>query len=76
MYTSHLATLQQVEAGVGQLAGQVVRGVWAALAPELLYFTNDDDERYSIQVSADATPYRSVLNEQILTRLTLIFFFL
>ena len=24
-------------------------GLWASLALELLYFTNDDDERYSIQ---------------------------
>lgn len=29
---------------------QAVRGQWAALAWELLYLTNDDDERYSIQV--------------------------
>ena len=27
----------------------IVVGLWASLALELLYLTNDDDERYSIQ---------------------------
>ena len=29
--------------------GQAVKGQWANLAFELLYLTNDDEERYSIQ---------------------------
>ena len=29
---------------------EVVRSLWASLALELLYLTNDDEERYSIQV--------------------------
>ena len=36
-------------APVGRLNGECVRGQWASLALELLYFTNDDEERYSIQ---------------------------
>ena len=28
-----------------------MRGLWASLSFELLYLTNDDDERYSIQVN-------------------------
>ena len=27
----------------------IIVGLWASLALELLYLTNDDDERYSIQ---------------------------
>ncbi|KAJ4456405.1 putative SDR family oxidoreductase [Paratrimastix pyriformis] len=34
---------------VGTLNPECVRGLWASLGLELLYFTNDDDERYSIQ---------------------------
>lgn len=34
---------------VGRLNPEVVRGQWANLSLELLYFTNDDEERYSIQ---------------------------
>ena len=34
---------------VGSLNSQVVRSLWASLNWELLYLTNDDDERYSIQ---------------------------
>lgn len=36
-------------APVGKLNSEAVRGQWASLALELLYFTNDDEERYSIQ---------------------------
>ena len=36
-------------AKVGRLNGEAARGLWAALSMELYYFTNDDDERYSIQ---------------------------
>ncbi|KNC97424.1 uncharacterized protein SPPG_07346 [Spizellomyces punctatus DAOM BR117] len=34
---------------VGEVNGEAVRGIWANLVFELLYLTNDDDERYSIQ---------------------------
>jgi hypothetical protein len=35
---------------VGRLNRELVRSLWASLSLELLYLTNDDDERYSIQV--------------------------
>ncbi|KAL2914419.1 Pecanex-like protein 4 [Polyrhizophydium stewartii] len=34
---------------LGIVNGEAVRGIWANLVFELLYLTNDDDERYSIQ---------------------------
>ena len=37
---------------MGSLSSELIRGVWASLALELLYVTNDDEERYSIQVRA------------------------
>ena len=49
-YTSHLLTLADQTVSVGSLSAELVRGVWASLALELLYVTNDDEERYSIQV--------------------------
>ena len=36
-------------ANIGRLNPEVVRSLWASLNLELLYFTNDDEERYSIQ---------------------------
>lgn len=48
-YTSRVLTLQDVMMQVGRLNPEVVRGQWANLSLELLYFTNDDEERYSIQ---------------------------
>lgn len=48
-YSSRTLTLQPVIAGIGRLNAEVVRGQWANLALELLYMTNDDEERYSIQ---------------------------
>ena len=48
-YTSRVLTLQDVMMQVGHLNPEVVRGQWANLSLELLYFTNDDEERYSIQ---------------------------
>ncbi|CAL4089891.1 unnamed protein product, partial [Meganyctiphanes norvegica] len=49
VHTSHLLTMGRAEVCVGRLAGETVRAIWASLATELLYLTNDDDERYSIQ---------------------------
>ncbi|XP_060062887.1 pecanex-like protein 4 [Ylistrum balloti] len=48
-YTSRVLSLQEVAAHIGRLNTEVVRGQWANLSLELLYFTNDDEERYSIQ---------------------------
>eukprot|EP01105_Mastigella_eilhardi_P007797 TRINITY_DN1949_c0_g1_i2.p1 TRINITY_DN1949_c0_g1~~TRINITY_DN1949_c0_g1_i2.p1 ORF type:complete len:724 (-),score=161.24 TRINITY_DN1949_c0_g1_i2:58-2229(-) len=42
-------TLTDARVHVGKLNSEAVRATWALLALELLYFTNDDDERYSIQ---------------------------
>lgn len=48
-YTSRVLTRQAIQTPIGHLNGEAVRGQWASLALELLYFTNDDEERYSIQ---------------------------
>ncbi|CAK8989375.1 Pecanex-like protein 4 (Pecanex homolog protein 4), partial [Durusdinium trenchii] len=44
----HLS-LQLAEVSLCSVRSKAVHGLWAALAMELYYFTNDDDERYSIQ---------------------------
>eukprot|EP00753_Platysulcus_tardus_P018177 PLAT6760.2.p1 GENE.PLAT6760.2~~PLAT6760.2.p1 ORF type:complete len:1178 (+),score=446.54 PLAT6760.2:49-3582(+) len=44
-----LLSLREQTATVGSLDGTVLRSIWSGLATELLYFTNDDEERYSIQ---------------------------
>jgi len=49
-------------APVGRLNGECVRGQRASLALELLYFTNDDEERYSIQ--AHPTLLRNSVSRQ------------
>ncbi|XP_050808482.1 pecanex-like protein 4 isoform X1 [Gopherus flavomarginatus] len=49
VYTSRVLTLQELLVQVGKLNDEAVRGQWANLSWELLYATNDDDERYSIQ---------------------------
>ena len=49
LYRSHLLTLSECDVGLGRLNPEVVKGLWASLNLELLYLTNDDDERYSIQ---------------------------
>ncbi|XP_062974253.1 pecanex-like protein 4 isoform X2 [Elgaria multicarinata webbii] len=49
VYTSRVLTLQEFLVQVGKLNGEAVRGQWANLSWELLYATNDDEERYSIQ---------------------------
>lgn len=49
-YTSHLLSLILDEpVYVGTLSGCTVDAIWSTLSLELLYMTNDDDERYSIQ---------------------------
>ncbi|GBG27816.1 Pecanex-like protein 4 [Hondaea fermentalgiana] len=42
-------SLQQESASLCLVQSSVVRGIWAALTMELVFFANDDDERYSIQ---------------------------
>ncbi|XP_069008346.1 pecanex-like protein 4 [Embiotoca jacksoni] len=48
-YTGRVLSLQEQLVQVGRLNGEGVRGQWANLSWELLYATNDDEERYSIQ---------------------------
>lgn len=48
-YNSRTLTLQSNQVCIGRLNPEVVRGQWANLGLELLYMTNDDEERYSIQ---------------------------
>ncbi|KAH0620287.1 hypothetical protein JD844_020458 [Phrynosoma platyrhinos] len=49
VYTSRILTIQDFLVQVGKLNSEAVRGQWANLSWELLYATNDDEERYSIQ---------------------------
>lgn len=50
IYTSHLLSLVLDEpVYVGTLNASTVEAIWSTLSLELLYMTNDDDERYSIQ---------------------------
>ena len=49
VYTSHLVSLGEADVWLGRLDSETVRGFWSSLLAELLYLTNDDDERYSIQ---------------------------
>ncbi|XP_066550869.1 pecanex-like protein 4 [Amia ocellicauda] len=48
-YTGRVLTLRELPVQVGRLNAEGVRGQWANLSWELLYATNDDEERYSIQ---------------------------
>ncbi|KAM9645509.1 pecanex-like protein 4 isoform 1-T3 [Trichechus inunguis] len=49
VYTGRVLTLQESLIQVGKLNAEAIRGQWANLSWELLYATNDDEERYSIQ---------------------------
>eukprot|EP00762_Andalucia_godoyi_P007636 ANDGO_07941.mRNA.1 Protein pecanex len=44
-----LCSRQKLVFSVASINRECVRSIWSALAMELLYATNDDDERYSIQ---------------------------
>ena len=48
-FRSHLLSLRPCDFSVARLNPETARGLWASLNLELLYLTNDDDERYSIQ---------------------------
>ncbi|XP_072127348.1 pecanex-like protein 4 isoform X1 [Mobula birostris] len=49
LYTGRVLSLQEMLLHVGRLNAEAIRGQWANLSWELLYATNDDEERYSIQ---------------------------
>lgn len=49
VYTAHVLSLQDEVVHIGSLNRAALEGLWADLALELVYLTNDDDERYSIQ---------------------------
>lgn len=49
MYTVHVLTLQEQLVHIGKLNTAAVYAIWSDLSLELLYLTNDDEERYSIQ---------------------------
>lgn len=49
IFRAKLFTLKENDFGLGKINSDTVRGIWSSLNLELLYFTNDDDERYSIQ---------------------------
>ncbi|KAI9101931.1 Pecanex protein-domain-containing protein [Phlyctochytrium arcticum] len=40
---------KRMKCWIGEMNGEALRGIWANLVMELLYLTNDDEERYSIQ---------------------------
>ena len=48
-YNSRTLSIHDIPVYIGSLNAEVVRGQWANLGLELLYMTNDDEERYSIQ---------------------------
>eukprot|EP01111_Echinosteliopsis_oligospora_P001435 TRINITY_DN12171_c0_g1_i1.p1 TRINITY_DN12171_c0_g1~~TRINITY_DN12171_c0_g1_i1.p1 ORF type:complete len:283 (+),score=53.16 TRINITY_DN12171_c0_g1_i1:97-945(+) len=49
VYTAHILSLRPQLISVCKMNDQAVKGLWASLNQELLYFANDDEERYSIQ---------------------------
>ncbi|XP_075387946.1 pecanex-like protein 4 isoform X2 [Tenrec ecaudatus] len=49
VYTGRVLTLGELLIQLGKLNAEAVRGQWANLSWELLYATNDDEERYSMQ---------------------------
>eukprot|EP00899_Mesostigma_viride_P002952 jgi/Mesvir1/12658/Mv02209-RA.1 len=51
VYSGMILSMREQQVPIGELNGEVVRAQWASTIMELLYFTNDDDERYSIQAS-------------------------
>lgn len=49
VFTAHVLSLQDELVHIGGLNRAALEGMWADLALELVYLTNDDEERYSIQ---------------------------
>jgi len=50
-FTARILQVRGVETLLGKLNPEAVQGLWASMGHELLYLTNDDDERYSIQAN-------------------------
>ncbi|CAG2109721.1 unnamed protein product [Medioppia subpectinata] len=50
-FTSHLLSLQDIGVHLCSLNRAVIEAIWSSLSLELLYLTNDDDERFSIQAN-------------------------
>lgn len=48
-YHGRVLSRHPVMAHMGSLNQEMVRALWSSLSLELLYMTNDDEERYSIQ---------------------------
>ncbi|XP_063959020.1 pecanex-like protein 4 [Lytechinus pictus] len=48
-YNGRVLSRQPVVVHIGKLNSEMVRSLWSSLSLELFYFTNDDEERYSIQ---------------------------
>merc|ERR1711915_682677 len=48
-YRSRILSLRECDVGMGRLNKEVVKSLWASLSWELIYLTNDDEERCSIQ---------------------------
>lgn len=48
-YTVRVLTLQDQLVHIGKLNTATIHAIWSDLSLELLYLTNDDEERYSIQ---------------------------
>lgn len=46
---SRTLTLQETKSPIARLNSEVIKSIWSSTNLELLYMTNDDDERYSIQ---------------------------
>ena len=49
LYTSRTLSLLKLPLFTGTVNPECVTSIWSALSFELLYLTNDDEERYSIQ---------------------------
>jgi len=64
-YEAYLNEIKPVPIYGFILNPEVVRGIWGGVSLELIYFTNDDDERYSIQ--AHTQLFRSLKFEICIT---------
>eukprot|EP00111_Clytia_hemisphaerica_P005087 TCONS_00014638-protein len=61
VYTSRLLTQQNLQVPIASINSECVNGLWAALALELYYFTNDDEERYSCHITTRKSSEKSSL---------------
>ncbi len=49
--SSRTLSLQKIKSPIVKLNSEVVKSIWSSTNLELLFMTNDDDERYSIQAN-------------------------